>query len=80
MHLLPITGDDPSLILCQLYHVPIDNMPPYDALSYSWDTDLSGQTPHPTIYVDGKELKITAMIMIQIFHSGLTLFALIRMT
>jgi hypothetical protein len=58
MHLLPITGDDPSLILCQLYHVPIDNMPPYDALSYSWDTDLSGQTPHPTIYVDGKELKI----------------------
>jgi len=58
MHLLPVTGDDPSLISCQLYHVPIDSMPPYEALSYSWETDLSGQTPHPTIYVDGKELKI----------------------
>ena len=58
MHLLPVTGDDPSLISCQLYHVSIDNMPPYEALSYSWDTDLSGQTPHPTIYVDGKELKV----------------------
>jgi hypothetical protein len=33
-------------------------MPLYEALSYSWETDLSGQTPHPTIYVDGKELKI----------------------
>ena len=58
MHLLPVTGDDPSLISCQLYHVPIDSMPLYEALSYSWETDLSGQTPHPTIYVDGKELKI----------------------
>jgi hypothetical protein len=58
LHLLPVTGDDPSLISCQLYHVSIDNMPPYEALSYSWDTSLSGQTPHPTIYVDGKELKI----------------------
>lgn len=58
MHLLPATGEDTSLISCQLFHVSIDNMPPYEALSYSWNTDLSGQTPHPTIYVDGKELKV----------------------
>ncbi len=58
MSLLPVTRDDPSLISCQLYYVSIDHMPSYEALSYAWDTDLSGQTPHPTIYVDGKELKI----------------------
>lgn len=58
LDLLPSTGDDQCPIPCRLYHVSIDNMPPYEALSYSWDTDLSGQTTHPTIYIDGKALKI----------------------
>jgi hypothetical protein len=58
LDLLLAPGDDQSPISCRLYHVSIDNMPPYEALSYSWDTDLSGQTTHPTIYIDGKVLKI----------------------
>lgn len=36
LDLLPVdSGDDQSAISCRLYHVSIDNLPTYEALSYS---------------------------------------------
>jgi Heterokaryon incompatibility protein (HET) len=56
LDLLPANGDDQSAILCRLYHVSIDIVPPYEALSYSWDTP-SDHAPHPTIYIEGRALE-----------------------
>jgi hypothetical protein len=40
-------------ILCHLHHIPIDDLPVYNALSYAWGTDSTSRLP---IFIDGKSL------------------------
>ncbi|KAH8794798.1 heterokaryon incompatibility protein-domain-containing protein [Hyaloscypha finlandica] len=40
-------------ILCHLHHIPIDDLPAYNALSYAWGTDSTSRLP---IFIDGKSL------------------------
>src|SRR5436305_9491309 len=44
-----------SQLHCRIYEVSLDNPPPYEALSYSWDS----QTPDKDIICFNRTLKIT---------------------
>jgi len=47
------SNDIADPILCHLHHVPIDDLPAYNALSYAWGTDWTSRLP---IFIDGKSL------------------------
>jgi len=58
LDLLPLSDENQTAIYYHLYHVSIDDLPPYEALSYSWEMETLGHLPHPTIYIDGQSLQI----------------------
>jgi hypothetical protein len=47
------SNDIADPILCHLHHIPIDDLPDYNALSYAWGTDWTSRLP---IFIDGKSL------------------------
>jgi hypothetical protein len=47
------SNDIADPILCHLHHIPIDDLPAYNALSYAWGTDSTSRLP---IFIDGKSL------------------------
>jgi len=57
--LLPYSGNETDPISCQLFHFSIDNLPTYQALSYTWDNEVPSALPsRHRIYVDDKTLEI----------------------
>jgi hypothetical protein len=53
-----------SMPSCELIEVPLDNAPPFEAISYTW----GGETPNIPVEVDGYEMLVTSSVDELLFY------------